>query len=182
MTIDWLQSELFWFLLAVGCFLMEPILPYLYGAPFGAAALLTSALVWLLPEGAPWIIFLLFFAGLSVFFFLTLRPLLAYLLYGAKAKTNVGAIVGRKATLENVEARGRLINAKIRIDGVVWNAAPQNAGEEIKNGAKVIVTGIKGNTLFVKDIEKIAPEEPMPKGFAKIVYIIKKGGNHWIRS
>lgn len=102
--------------------------------------------------GVRWEIQLAVFFVLSVVLILSLRKVTKnYLLRNAKEKTNLDAIVG--STYKMLSRGDDDQPGTIKVNGVIWNAAPKN-GQTIEAGEQVKIVKVEGSKFIVEKIEK----------------------------
>ncbi|MEU5853168.1 NfeD family protein [Saccharopolyspora shandongensis] len=117
----------------------ELVLLMLGLAAMGAAGAAALAV----PVGVDAAVFAVF--GLGLIFIA--RPALKRRLHrGLELKTNVGALIGKKAIVEStVDAA----NGRVRIDGDVWSARAFDETQVLETGQTVTVMDISGATAVV---------------------------------
>jgi len=139
------MSATYWFILGVILLIGEIFTNDFSLACFGIACFISGIssslglnVYWQLGIGATAIFVLLF----------AIRPIfLKYLNKGAEhVKTNVDAIIGRKAKIFEVKPEDAK-KGTVKIDGDLWNV---HCDEPLKQGDAVVVMKLEGVTLTVK--------------------------------
>ena len=132
-----------WVTGAIILFVFEMLTPGgFFFACLGAGAFVTAICsVFTVPLWAQWVIFIM----VSLVSIYTLRPLARKYLKNHEKKSNVDALIGKKAQITetiNPPALGL-----IKIEGEVWRA---EASENIEKGALVEVVAVEGTRLKVR--------------------------------
>ena len=138
MEILWLVL-LILFLVAEGATAAVTTIWFAIGAVAAMIAALLGAEIWLQ---------VVLFAAVSVICLLALRPVLKKYLDPKKTKTNIDALIGKQALvqedIDNVSGTGR-----VKLDGMQWSARSAD-GEKIEKDTIVVVEKIEGVKVFVK--------------------------------
>ena len=138
MEILWLVL-LILFLVAEGATAAVTTIWFAIGAVAAMIAALLGAEIWLQ---------VVLFAAVSVICLLALRPVLKKYLDPKKTKTNIDALIGKQALVQediaNVSGTGR-----VKLDGMQWSARSAD-GEKIEKDTIVVVEKIEGVKVFVK--------------------------------
>ena len=138
MEIMWLVL-LILFLVAEGATAAVTTIWFAIGAVAAMIAALLGAEIWLQ---------VVLFAFVSVICLLALRPVLKKYLDPKKTKTNIDALIGKQALvqedIDNVSGTGR-----VKLDGMQWSARSAD-GEKIEKDTIVVVEKIEGVKVFVK--------------------------------
>lgn len=91
------------------------------------------------------------FAVLSAVLMLSLRKVTKkWLLRNSNEKTNTDLLIGKKCTL--IDACGLETFGTVKINGVEWNAVGDKQ-QNIAKGALVVIVGLSGNKLIVKEAD-----------------------------
>lgn len=133
-----------WFIVAVGLFALESIVPGVHFVWFGVAAVVVGALG--LAVDIAWEWQLITFAIIScITVFLARRYASPEVAASDQPDLNARAeqYVGRVVMVEEAIAHGR---GKVRVGDTVWNAQ----GSDAPQGARVKITGTKGTCLLVE--------------------------------
>ncbi len=169
-----------WFAIGLACFALEPILPYLVMTPWGLSFFMVALLAWLWPS-IPLAFALLLVLALGTGLHLTLRPLMCYVVYAGKRKSNIESMKLRKVLVKESIGSELSRPGVVRMDGIDWRALSAD-GSTFQSGEEALVHRIEGSTLLVGGEPEIR-EEPMPQAlWPKMTYIMKKGSAYWIRS
>ena len=138
MEILWLVL-LILFLVAEGATAAVTTIWFAIGAVAAMIAALLGAEIWLQ---------VVLFAFVSVICLLALRPVLKKYLDPKKTKTNIDALIGKQALvqedIDNLSGTGR-----VKLDGMQWSARSAD-GEKIEKDTIVVVEKIEGVKVFVK--------------------------------
>ena len=138
MEILWLVL-LILFLVAEGATAAVTTIWFAIGAVAAMIAALLGAEIWLQ---------VVLFAAVSVICLLALRPVLKKYLDPKKTKTNIDALIGKQALvqedIDNLSGTGR-----VKLDGMQWSARSAD-GEKIEKDTIVVVEKIEGVKVFVK--------------------------------
>ena len=133
-----------WFIVAVGLFVLETIVPGVHFIWFGLAAVIIGALGLVIDIAWEWQ--LITFAIIScITVFLVRRYAGPDMASSDEPELNVRAAqyVGRVVLVEEAIADGR---GKVRVGDTVWNAQ----GSDAPQGTRVKVTGTNGTVLLVE--------------------------------
>ncbi|NLD19755.1 MAG: NfeD family protein [Clostridiales bacterium] len=99
--------------------------------------------------GASVIVQVIVFLAISIILIVVTRPIVKKRLNNKTEKTNIDAIIGQEAIVE--EDIFPHSNGQVRADGKVWTAA--SSKNEIKKGVVVIIKDVRGVTLIVEEKE-----------------------------
>jgi membrane protein implicated in regulation of membrane protease activity len=90
---------------------------------------------------------ILFFA-VSILLLILTRPLLKKRMQVGKEKTNVDALVGKRAKV--TKEIGRLEAGEVRVNGLTWVAIPRDPDRTYTVGSEVTITRVEGVKLIVE--------------------------------
>jgi membrane protein implicated in regulation of membrane protease activity len=132
-----------WITGSIILFVFEMLTPGgFFFACLGAGALITAiCCVFSVPFWAQWVIFSI----VSLFSIYSLRPIAKRYLQKHEKKSNVDALIGKKAQI--TEAVNPPALGMIKIEGEIWRA---ESSENIEKGALVEVVAVEGTRLKVK--------------------------------
>jgi membrane protein implicated in regulation of membrane protease activity len=108
----------------------------------GIAALISA------PCGLYWPWQILIFVVVSFIFLASLRPFVVKFVRTSTTHTNVDANLGRRVKLLKDTVDGR---SEIKINDIIWTVA---CAEDLPAGAFVQITGMEGNKLMAKPVQK----------------------------
>ncbi len=111
----------------------------------GSAFVLGGLVAW--PFNS-WILTVIVTSIICVIYIFVLRHYVRRRMALKTQRTNVDAIIGRQGTVLRSIARNA--DGRVKIDTERWKA---RAGEDIKEGDEIVVTGINRNTLIVEKTE-----------------------------
>ncbi|MBO4705338.1 MAG: NfeD family protein [Spirochaetaceae bacterium] len=143
--LDYILAHLPWFWLAMAIFMsiMELILPGLTTIWFALGSLVMIPLS-LLP--IPFVIQIVIFLVISVVLLIFTRPFAVKKLKANREKTNVDALIGKKALV--VKDISEFEKGEVKIDGIVWTARSDDA-VSIKAGEECFLIRVEGATAVV---------------------------------
>lgn len=143
--LDYILAHLPWFWLAMAIFMsiMELILPGLTTIWFALGSLVMIPLS-LLP--IPFVIQIVIFLVISVVLLIFTRPFAVKKLKANREKTNVDALIGKKALV--VKDISEFEKGEVKIDGIVWTARSDEA-VSIKAGEECFLLRVEGATAVV---------------------------------
>ena len=143
--LDYILAHLPWFWLAMAIFMsiMELILPGLTTIWFALGSLVMIPLS-LLP--IPFVIQIVIFLVISVVLLIFTRPFAVKKLKANREKTNVDALIGKKALV--VKDISEFEKGEVKIDGIVWTARSDDA-VSIKAGEECFLLRVEGATAVV---------------------------------
>jgi membrane protein implicated in regulation of membrane protease activity len=138
-----------WVVVGIALLIAEIFIPGFAVAAFGLACLAAAACAFL-----NWglNVQLLTFAAVTLFVFVTIRPLvLRYLdAHGGHVQTNVGGLVGKIGVvtqrIDPATHSGRVV-----VEGDDWRAVPIDDAP-LDTGRRVEIVGVQGTRLFVRPL------------------------------
>lgn len=111
----------------------------------GSALVLGGLVTWPLES---WILTVIVTSIICVVYIFVLRHYVRKRMAVKTQRTNVDALIGRQGKV--LKSIARNADGRVKIDTQRWKA---RAGEDIKEGDEIIVTGINRNTLIVEKTE-----------------------------
>lgn len=111
----------------------------------GSALVLGGLVTWPLES---WILTVIVTSIICVVYIFVLRHYVRKRMAVKTQRTNVDALIGRQGKV--LKSIARNADGRVKIDTQRWKA---RAGEDIKEGDEIIVTGINRNTLIVEKAE-----------------------------
>lgn len=111
----------------------------------GAVAAAVCALA-----GGPVLLQIVVFLAVSCLLLIFTRPLARRKLNARTEKTNADALIGREAIV--IDSIGPHSTGQVRIDGLVWTAAAQDAHAVIEKDTTVTILEIRGVKLIVAPV------------------------------
>lgn len=111
----------------------------------GSALVLGGLVTWPLES---WILTVIVTSIICVVYIFVLRHYVRKRMAVKTQRTNVDALIGRQGKV--LKSIARNADGRVKIDTERWKA---RAGEDIKEGDEIIVTGINRNTLIVEKAE-----------------------------
>jgi len=136
-----------WLIIAVALGIIEAMTVDLVAIWFAIGAFIT-----ILPAsfGAPFVVQLLFFIGISLVVLVFTRPAAKNLLKVKKVSTNADQIIGMVGivthSIENISGEGRVL-----VNGLEWSARSDD-GVPIEEKEKVLIKSIEGVKVIVEKI------------------------------
>jgi len=138
-----------WLGLFIVAILVEIFTEELVSVWFAGGAFVTMvASIWI-PFDLWWVQVIIF-SALSLGLFLILRPILKKFLIKNQRKTNVDALIGKKATV--TKRITELNPGEVKISGIIWHAVSTN-GTVIEAETIVIIDSLDGNKLVVSEFD-----------------------------
>ncbi len=135
-----------WFYIFLGFLLIELMTINLVTIWFAAGALIASFVAY---YGQPYYIQMMVFLAVSVALLIPLKPWAQKTFNASRAKTNLDALVGKTAVVEQmIDTANEL--GKVKLDGMEWSAKTDNLEEIIPAGELVKVVKVEGVKLIVK--------------------------------
>ncbi len=145
-------TDLWMWLIFVGLGLLLIILELAIGVEtgfdlvfIGSAFVLGGLVTWPFES---WILTVIITSVICVIYFFGVRAYVRRRMAVRTQRTNVDAIIGRRGTV--LKSIARNADGRVKIDTERWKA---RAGEDIKEGDAIVVTGINRNTLIVEKNE-----------------------------
>jgi membrane protein implicated in regulation of membrane protease activity len=141
---DVFMTPVLWLIVGVALIGAEVLSGEFVLVMLGTAALAAAGTAAL---GAPLVVDVVVFAVLALGLLFVARPALKRRLHtGRELKTNVHALIGKKAVVEStVDAHG----GQVRIDGELWSARALDESQVMEAGQTVTVMEISGATAVV---------------------------------
>lgn len=102
--------------------------------------------------GMPWWGEMIVFLGVSALFLAFLRPITNKLLLRRNPKTNVAVIIGRKGIVTKDITEFEY--GEVKVSGTYWTGMLAEGEKELKKDTPIVVMGIEGNKLIVKELLK----------------------------
>jgi len=141
------MSETFlWLIAAFALFILEILTPGVFFFACLGIGALASSLVSFIGAGSliSWIVFL-FVSPVSIYFIRPIAKKYLRTIRDEKKKSNIDALVGRRATLLEKSSPETL--GLVKIEGEFWKVSSEN---EIEPGSIVEVVSVEGAHLVVK--------------------------------
>lgn len=120
---------------------------------FGIGAI-AAAITGMLGFGLLWQF--LVFAGISILLTITSRTIFSKYLWGAgsdELKLGMDALPGKVGTV-TVSSHGDMHEAAVSLYGSVWTAFPEDGDSLFREGEKVEVARVSGNTIYVRSAKR----------------------------
>ncbi len=90
------------------------------------------------------------FFAVSVLLYIFTRPAAMKLMKKDRLPTNVERLAGKSGlVIEDIDTRAQ--TGRVRLGDIEWNARTQDEGALVKKGSTVIVLGVQGNHLIVRE-------------------------------
>lgn len=115
---------------------------------FFASGAVVSLIISFIP-GVNWWIELIVFVVISGASLLALRPLINKILKKEKRSTNIDELIGKKGLM--IKGCDELNYGEIKVNGVIWTAVSEDEKLAISENTKVVIVGVNGNKLIVKE-------------------------------
>lgn len=142
-----MQAYHYWLIVGIILLILEIFTSGFLLASFGFAALAAAMSAYF---GAALTTQILIFAVAALVFFFAVRPLFLGFLkkFGQERRTGVEALIGQTGVvveaIDNDQGKGR-----VKIGGEDWRARLVDGGQ-LESGARVVVSGVEGATVFVQ--------------------------------
>ena len=139
--------SLLWLILLVAFLVIEIITLGLTTIWFAGGALVAAIASMI---GAPWPIQVILFFVVSLALLFATRPVAVKYFNKDRVKTNVEGMIGKQgiiiSTVDNLQGLGQ-----VNVDGMEWSARANEDSMQYPAGTVVIVTGVQGVKLIVKE-------------------------------
>ena len=136
---------MFWVVTCVICFVIEEVTLGLTTIWFSAGAIVALVAA---SAGLDFFTQFVIFLVVSLVLLIFTRKIFIKKLKTGNTKTNVDALIGRKAVLtEDITA---FSVGAVKINGKYWSAVCEDRSSELKAGTEIEVTGIEGVKVIVK--------------------------------
>ena len=139
--------SLLWLILLVALLVIEIITLGLTTIWFAGGALVVAIASMI---GAPWPIQVILFFVVSLALLFATRPVAVKYFNKDRVKTNVEGMIGKQgiiiSTVDNLQGIGQ-----VNVDGMEWSARANEDSMQYPAGTVVIVTGVQGVKLIVKE-------------------------------